>query len=113
MDNRELIREAVAEKRDLVAEVNRKIWEYAELGHKEFKSARLLCDVLKDEGFVVTEQLCGLPTAFKAVYGSGHPVLGLLGEYDALSALSQEAARRATAAVTRRWARRPWRRRWR
>ena len=91
MDNRELIREAVAEKRDLVAEVNRKIWEYAELGHKEFKSARLLCDVLKDEGFVVTEQLCGLPTAFKAVYGSGHPVLGLLGEYDALPILSQEA----------------------
>lgn len=91
MDTLRFVRDAVAEKQALTCEINEKIWEYAELGHKEFKSARLLCDVLKAEGFTVTEGLCGLPTAFKAVYGSGHPVIGLLGEYDALPILSQEA----------------------
>ena len=99
MDELKFVRDAVAEKKALAFEVNEKVWQYAELAHKEYKSARLLCDVLKDEGFAVTEQLCGLPTAFKAVYGSGHPVLGLLGEYDALSALSQEAAKTEHAPI--------------
>ena len=91
MDELKFVRDAVAEKKDLAFEVNEKVWQYAELAHREYKSARLLCDVLKAEGFAVTENVCNLPTAFKAVYGSGHPVLGLLGEYDALPILSQEA----------------------
>ena len=69
--------------------VSDKIWEYAELSLKEFRSAALYCDVLKDMGFVVKEQLCGVPTAFSGTYGSGKPVIGILGEFDALSGLSQ------------------------
>ena len=91
MDIKAIIRDAVAEKQDLTCEINEKVWEYAELGHKEFKSARLQCDVLAKEGFTVEEGLCGLPTAFKATFGSGHPVIGFLGEYDALPVLSQQA----------------------
>ena len=92
MDNLKFVREAVAEKQQLTFELNEKIWEYAELSHKEFKSARLLCDTLAAEGFTVTEGVSGISTAFIAKYGSGHPVIGLLGEYDALPILSQEAA---------------------
>ena len=91
MDIKQFVSEAIAEKRDLACEINAKVWEYAELGHKEFKSARLQCDVLKAEGFTVEEAICGLPTAFKASFGEGHPVIGLLGEFDALPTLSQEA----------------------
>lgn len=91
MDIREFIRGAVAEKSDLTCHINEKVWEFAELGHKEFKSARLQCDILAAEGFTVEENLCGLPTAFKASFGSGHPVIGFLGEFDALPVLSQQA----------------------
>ena len=67
------------------------IWENAELSLKEFKSAALYCEKLKELGFTVTENLCGIQTAFCGSYGSGGPVIGILGEFDALSGLSQQA----------------------
>ena len=91
MDLLKFVQDAVAEKADVVLDANRKVWEYAELSHSEFQSAALLVNILKDEGFALTEGLVGVPTAFKAVYGSGHPVIGFLGEYDALPVLSQQA----------------------
>ncbi len=99
MEDLKFVRAAVAEKQALAFEVNDKVWQYAEVAHREFRSAKLLCDALRAEGFEVTENVCGLPTAFKASYGSGHPVLGLLGEYDALSALSQEAGKTEHAPI--------------
>ena len=54
MDELKFVRDAVAEKKDLAFEVNEKVWQYAELAHREYKSARPLCDVLKAEGFAVT-----------------------------------------------------------
>lgn len=82
---------AIEEKAPLVEEVAHSIWEYAELSLLEYKSAALYCDVLRREGFAVTENLCNIPTAFSASYGSGKPVIGILAEYDALSGLSQAA----------------------
>ena len=67
------------------------IWEYAELGLQEFRSSRLLADTLEEAGFKVERGLAGMPTCFVATYGSGHPVIGLLGEFDALPTLSQKA----------------------
>lgn len=81
----------IDEKKDTIINVSDKIWEYAELSLKEFKSCELYCKVLKDEGFEVESPVCGIETAFKASFGSGKPVIGILGEYDALSGLSQEA----------------------
>ena len=72
-------------------DVSRKIWEYAETGLKETKSAALLEDVLEKEGFVVTRGVSGMPTAFVASAGSGAPVVAILAEYDALPGLSQKA----------------------
>lgn len=66
------------------------IWGYAELGLQEFQSARLLADTLENEGFAVERGLAGMPTCFTASYGSGKPVIGILGEYDALPMLSQK-----------------------
>lgn len=81
----------IDEKADVITDVSDKIWGYAELSLMEFKSAKLYCEVLKKEGFRVETPVCGIETAFKAVYGSGKPVIGILAEYDALSGLSQEA----------------------
>ena len=68
------------------------IWEYAELSLKEFRSAQEYARVLAELGFTVQTGLCGMPTAFSGSYGSGRPIIGILGEFDALSGLSQKAA---------------------
>ena len=67
------------------------IWENPELSLKEFGSAASYCAALRELGFAVTEKLCGIDTAFCGSYGSGRPVIGILGEFDALSGLSQKA----------------------
>jgi len=67
------------------------IWGFAELGLQEFKSSALLADTLEKAGFKVERGLAGMPTCFVATYGSGKPVIGLLGEFDALPMLSQRA----------------------
>jgi len=67
------------------------IWEYAELGLQESRSSKLLADTLEQAGFTVERGLAGMPTCFVGTYGSGKPVIGLLGEFDALPMLSQKA----------------------
>ena len=66
------------------------IWSYAELGMQEFKSSKLLADNLENAGFKVERGMAGMPTCFVASYGSGKPVIGILGEFDALPMLSQK-----------------------
>ena len=72
-------------------ELSRDIWEWAEVGYKETRSAALLRDELESAGFRIEEGIGGMPTAFTATWGQGRPVVGILGEYDALPGLSQEA----------------------
>lgn len=67
------------------------IWDLAEMGYQEEKSAALLQKTLSDEGFTIKSGVAGIPTAFLAEYGSGSPVIAILGEYDALPGLSQQA----------------------
>ncbi|MEM4726931.1 MAG: M20/M25/M40 family metallo-hydrolase, partial [Candidatus Bathyarchaeia archaeon] len=66
-----------------------RVWELAELGLVEYESSRLLADELEGWGFRVTRGVAGMPTAFVAEWGSGRPVIGVMGEYDALPGLSQ------------------------
>jgi aminobenzoyl-glutamate utilization protein B len=70
--------------------VSRTIWEFAEVGYKEHKSAELLKSELRSAGFAVTENVAAIPTAFTATWGQGRPVIAIMGEYDALPGLSQE-----------------------
>ena len=79
------------------AALSHEIWEYAELSLREYRSAALYIDKLKAEGFIVTENLGGIPTAFSGSFGSGRPVIGILGEFDALSGLSQAAGETSPA----------------
>lgn len=67
------------------------IWGYAELGMQEFKSSALLIKTLEEEGFKVEKGVAGIPTCFVASWGDGKPVIGILGEFDALPGLSQKA----------------------
>jgi aminobenzoyl-glutamate utilization protein B len=67
------------------------IWNYSELGMQEFKSSALLMKTLEEEGFKIERGVAGMPTCFIASWGSGKPVIGILGEYDALPGLSQIA----------------------
>ncbi|MEA1887444.1 MAG: amidohydrolase [Bacteroidota bacterium] len=67
-----------------------KIWGYAELGLQEFKSSALLIETLEKEGFKVERNVAGMPTCFVASWGEGKPVIGVLGEFDALPMLSQK-----------------------
>ncbi|AUD05471.1 amidohydrolase [Spirosoma pollinicola] len=73
------------------AGISKQIWDFAELGYQEEKSSALLEEQLKKEGFDVQTGVAGIPTAFVATYGSGKPVIGILGEYDALPGLATEA----------------------
>jgi aminobenzoyl-glutamate utilization protein B len=66
------------------------IWSYAELGLQEYRSSKILADTLEEAGFTVERGLAGMPTCFVGTYGSGKPVIGILGEYDALPMLSQK-----------------------
>ena len=78
-------------KKQQYVDVATNIWNLAELGYKEGKSANLLQSMLKEEGFTIENGVAGIPTAFTATFGSGTPVIGVLGEYDALPGFSQDA----------------------
>ena len=67
-----------------------RIWDLAEVGLQENESAKLLEDLLRDSGFALEIGVSGMPSAFVATWGSGKPVIGFLGEYDALPGLSQK-----------------------
>lgn len=91
MTKQEQIGFFVEEHRQEFIQVSDGIWNAAELGLREYHSARILIDCLKAHDFEVTTGLADIPTAFVASWGSGHPIVGILGEFDALPSLSQEA----------------------
>jgi len=74
------------------ADIAKQIWTLAEVGYMEEKSSALLQAELKTAGFAVKAGIAGEPTAFVAEFGSGKPVIAILGEFDALPGLSQDAS---------------------
>jgi aminobenzoyl-glutamate utilization protein B len=72
-------------------DVAMKIWSFAEVGYQEQQSSALLQAQLKAAGFTVVAGVAEIPTAFTATWGSGQPVIGIIGEFDALPGLSQAA----------------------
>lgn len=67
------------------------IWEHPEIRFEEHVSANYLMDLLSEAGFDIKRNVADIETAFVAEYGTSGPVVGFLGEYDALSGLSQKA----------------------
>ncbi|WP_299440381.1 amidohydrolase [uncultured Aquimarina sp.] len=71
--------------------ISDQIWALAETAFEENQSSKLLADYAEKQGFTVERGVAGMPTAFVATYGSGKPVISVLGEFDALPGISQKA----------------------
>ncbi|MGZ7046463.1 MAG: amidohydrolase, partial [Candidatus Aminicenantales bacterium] len=91
---------SVRKKEEAVASIERhkaeifdlsdRIWGFAETALLETRSSKALADYAEKQGFTVERGVAGMPTAFVASYGKGRPIIGVLGEYDALPGLSQK-----------------------
>ena len=85
------IPEWIESNRPMFVELSNEVWGHAELGYKEFESSQTLEDALEEAGFKLERGVADIPTAFVASYGNAaSPVIGILGEYDALPGLSQD-----------------------
>ena len=82
--------EAIENARQDLEEASLKIWGNPEGPYKEFITCDVTCELLAKYGFKIEKGLFGVPTSMRATWGSGHPAIGLLGEFDALPGLSQE-----------------------
>lgn len=81
----------IEEQKEKLCAINDAIWAHPETGYHEKFAAKMYCDALAEEGFEVCTELAGIETAFSGSFGSGHPVIGILAEFDALPGLSQTA----------------------
>jgi aminobenzoyl-glutamate utilization protein B len=89
--NKEAVVRSVAQHQTELIKVSDEIWAYAETALKENQSSKALSDAAEANGFRVKRAVAQMPTAFTAEYGSGKPVIGILGEFDALPGISQKA----------------------
>ena len=97
-NDKKTIISTVESHRDRLIEISDNIWEAAEPALLEFKSSKYLSDYAEENGFRVTLGVADIPTAFVAEYGSGKPIIGILGEFDANPGISQK--KQATKAVS-------------
>ena len=74
---------------DSYSEVAQEIWELAEVGYMETESTEMLQGMLREAGFEMASGVAGMPTAFVASWGGGGPVIGIMGEFDALPGINQ------------------------
>ena len=90
--NKNAVLASVAKQESALIDMSDKIWSYAETALSESKSSKVLSDYAEAQGFTVQKGVAEMPTAFIASYGSGQPIIGILGEFDALPGLSQKAS---------------------
>ena len=88
---KQMVADALEERRAEFADLALQIWDYAELGYQEEKSSNALQAKLRSEGFDVASGVADLPTGFVATFGTGKPIIGILAEFDALPGVSQDA----------------------
>jgi len=89
--NKKAVISAIDGRYDELTTLSDKIWSYAEEAFRETKSSEALIQYAEANGFKVKKGVAEIPTAFVAEYGSGKPIIGILGEFDALPGLSQKA----------------------
>lgn len=89
--NKEAIIASVEKHKENLIKISDDIWALAETAFEENQSSKILADYAEQQGFKVERGVAGMPTAFVATYGSGKPVISVLGEFDALPGLSQKA----------------------
>jgi aminobenzoyl-glutamate utilization protein B len=84
------LQNSIDEKKEALTQISDAIWEAAETSLEEYESSQILKDYALAQGFEVTENVAGIATAFMAKYGTGKPVIGILGEFDANAGISQK-----------------------
>jgi aminobenzoyl-glutamate utilization protein B len=89
--NKDAVVQSVLKHQTELISISDKIWSYAETALKENKSSKELADYAEAQGFTLKRGVAGMPTAFIAEYGSGKPIIGIMGEFDALPGISQKA----------------------
>ena len=89
--NKKAIVASVENHQNALIALSDSIWALAETAFDEAESSRILADYAEKQGFKVERGVAGMPTAFVATYGSGKPVISVLGEFDALPGISQKA----------------------
>lgn len=89
--NKKAVLASITEHQEELTAISDSIWALAETAFQETGSSRILADYAEKNGFTVERGVAGIPTAFTATYGSGRPVISILGEYDALPGISQKA----------------------
>lgn len=90
MSTKELIDQLIERKRDIYISASDQIWNFSEIRFKEIQSAETLISILKKENFSIEQGIAGMDTAFIGSFGQEGPIIAFLGEYDALSGLSQQ-----------------------
>ena len=89
--NKSAVLASVEKHQQELIKLSDQVWGFAEIAMRETQSAKVLADYAEAQGFKVTRGVAAIPTAFIAEYGSGKPIIGVLGEFDALPGLSQKA----------------------
>lgn len=89
--NKKAVIASIDSRIDQLTALSDEIWAFEEIAFQEQRSSKALADFAEQQGFTVRRGVAGIPTAFTAEYGSGEPVIGILGEFDALPGLSQKA----------------------
>lgn len=89
--NKKSVLEAVHKQKEKMIAMSDQIWALAETAFEEKESSKILADYAESQGFIVERGVAEMPTAFVASYGTGKPVIGILGEFDALPGISQRA----------------------
>ncbi len=89
--NKKAILSSIEKHQDRLVQISDSIWALAETAFEETGSSKILADYAEANGFEVERGVAGMPTAFVATYGSGKPVISVLGEFDALPGISQKA----------------------
>tara|TARA_R110001632_G_scaffold63318_2_gene151394 strand:- start:53552 stop:54991 length:1440 start_codon:yes stop_codon:yes gene_type:complete len=89
--NKKTLLKSVEKHKTELIKISDEIWSLAETAFEETKSAEILAGYAEKQGFKVERGVAGMPTAFVATYGSGSPVISVLGEFDALPGISQKA----------------------
>ena len=106
MQNTDEIWRLVDAKKGLFEQLSDQVWDTPELCYTEFRSCAEHTALLELQGFRVTKNVAGIPTAVVGEAGEDGPVIAILGEYDALPGWTGIRRRRSKAAAGRRS--RPW-----
>ena len=91
MSEKQSALQAIDRLENQICRLSDSIWDHPETGYQEFFATDAYCRFLEEQGFQVEKNLAGIKTAFSGTYGCGSPVIGILGEFDALPGLSQKA----------------------